>query len=177
MRVTIAAMRMMERPARRVLRLVYYIFLDGRNQRARLRGVCRAGQLLVSAVEKARFETSSRRGRAAWRRSSSGRRWRRDRRDRSAAPGTEGDCGSGRFGKFVAASGRPSARNCAAGPGQETWRWRATATDSSGRCASSSRATTITLRTPEREFRYEVQWTAIVPPTAVGVIQPTSERH
>jgi sortase A len=34
---------------------------------------------------------------------------------------------------------------------------------------------TITLRTPAREFQYEVQWTAIVPPTAVRVLQPTSE--
>lgn len=33
----------------------------------------------------------------------------------------------------------------------------------------------ITLRTPEREFQYQVEWTAIVPPTAVRVIQPTSE--
>jgi sortase A len=33
----------------------------------------------------------------------------------------------------------------------------------------------ITLRTPEREFQYEVQWTAIVPPTAVNVVEPTSE--
>jgi sortase A len=34
----------------------------------------------------------------------------------------------------------------------------------------------ITLRTPEHDFRYEVEWTAIVPPSAAGVIQPTSER-
>lgn len=34
---------------------------------------------------------------------------------------------------------------------------------------------TITLRMPEREFRYEVQWTAVVPPTAVRVLQPTAE--
>ena len=34
---------------------------------------------------------------------------------------------------------------------------------------------TITLRTADREFQYEVEWTAIVPPTAVQVIQPTSE--
>jgi sortase A len=34
----------------------------------------------------------------------------------------------------------------------------------------------ITLRTPERDFRYEVEWTAIVPPSAAGVIQATSER-
>ena len=33
----------------------------------------------------------------------------------------------------------------------------------------------ITLRTPEREFQYQVEWTAIVPPTAVRVIQPKSE--
>jgi sortase A len=33
----------------------------------------------------------------------------------------------------------------------------------------------ITLRTPEREFQYRVEWTAIVPPTAVRVLQPTSE--
>jgi len=35
---------------------------------------------------------------------------------------------------------------------------------------------TITLRTSERDFQYEVEWTAVVPPSAVGVIQPTSER-
>lgn len=35
---------------------------------------------------------------------------------------------------------------------------------------------TITLRTSAREFRYQVEWTAVVPPTAVRVIQPTSER-
>ncbi|MGA7795012.1 MAG: class D sortase [Candidatus Acidiferrales bacterium] len=34
---------------------------------------------------------------------------------------------------------------------------------------------TITLRTPDREFQYEVEWTAVVPPTAVRVIQPTTE--
>jgi sortase A len=34
---------------------------------------------------------------------------------------------------------------------------------------------TITLRTPGREFQYKVEWTAVVPPTAVQVIQPTSE--
>ncbi len=34
---------------------------------------------------------------------------------------------------------------------------------------------TITLRTRDREFHYEVEWTAVVPPTAVRVIQPTSE--
>ena len=33
----------------------------------------------------------------------------------------------------------------------------------------------ITLRTPNREFQYQVEWTAVVPPTAVRVIQPTSE--
>jgi sortase A len=33
----------------------------------------------------------------------------------------------------------------------------------------------ISLRTAEREFQYEVQWTAIVPPTAVHVVEPTSE--
>ena len=33
----------------------------------------------------------------------------------------------------------------------------------------------ITLRTPEREFQYQVEWTAVVPPTAVRVLQPTSE--
>jgi sortase A len=33
----------------------------------------------------------------------------------------------------------------------------------------------ITLRTPEGEFQYEVEWTAVVPPAAVRVIQPTSE--
>jgi len=33
----------------------------------------------------------------------------------------------------------------------------------------------ITLRTPDHEFQYQVEWTAVVPPTAVGVIQPTSE--
>lgn len=32
---------------------------------------------------------------------------------------------------------------------------------------------TITLRTTEREFRYEVLWTAVVPPSAVSVLQPT----
>jgi sortase A len=34
----------------------------------------------------------------------------------------------------------------------------------------------ITLRTPDREFQYQVEWTAIVPPTAARVIQPTSEQ-
>jgi sortase A len=33
----------------------------------------------------------------------------------------------------------------------------------------------ITLRTPDREFQYQVEWTAVVPPTAVRVIQQTSE--
>jgi len=33
----------------------------------------------------------------------------------------------------------------------------------------------ITFKTPNREFHYQVQWTAVVPPTAVRVIQPTSE--
>jgi sortase A len=33
----------------------------------------------------------------------------------------------------------------------------------------------ITLRTQGREFQYQVQWTAVVPPTAVRVLQPTSE--
>lgn len=33
----------------------------------------------------------------------------------------------------------------------------------------------ITLRTAASEYRYEVQWTAIVPPSALRVIQPTSE--
>ena len=34
----------------------------------------------------------------------------------------------------------------------------------------------ITLRTPDREFQYQVEWTAVVPPTAVRVIQPTTEQ-
>lgn len=34
---------------------------------------------------------------------------------------------------------------------------------------------TITLRTTEREFRYEVSWTAVVPPDAAAVLQPTKE--
>jgi len=34
----------------------------------------------------------------------------------------------------------------------------------------------ITLRTPDREFRYQVEWTAVVPPTAVRVLEPTSEQ-
>ena len=33
----------------------------------------------------------------------------------------------------------------------------------------------ITLRTPEREFQYQVEWTAVVSPTAVRVLQPTSK--
>lgn len=33
----------------------------------------------------------------------------------------------------------------------------------------------ITLRTQGREFQYQVEWTAVVPPTATSVIQPTSE--
>ena len=33
----------------------------------------------------------------------------------------------------------------------------------------------IILRTPDREFQYEVEWTAVVLPTAVTVIQPTNE--
>ena len=33
----------------------------------------------------------------------------------------------------------------------------------------------IILRTPGREFQYQVEWTAVVPPSAVHVIQPTSE--
>jgi sortase A len=33
----------------------------------------------------------------------------------------------------------------------------------------------ITLRTRDRQFEYQVEWTAIVPPTATQVIQPTSE--
>jgi len=34
---------------------------------------------------------------------------------------------------------------------------------------------TITLRTPDHDFQYQVEWTAVVPPTAMRVIQPTSE--
>ena len=34
---------------------------------------------------------------------------------------------------------------------------------------------TITLKTPDREFQYQVEWTAVVPPTAVRVLQPTLE--
>ncbi|MBZ5661359.1 MAG: class D sortase [Acidobacteriia bacterium] len=33
----------------------------------------------------------------------------------------------------------------------------------------------ITFRTPDREFQYQVEWTAVVPPTAVRVIEPTSD--
>jgi sortase A len=33
----------------------------------------------------------------------------------------------------------------------------------------------ITLMMPDREFQYEVEWTAAVSPTAVRVIQPTTE--
>lgn len=33
----------------------------------------------------------------------------------------------------------------------------------------------IILRTKNRDFQYQVEWTAVVPPTAVGVIKPTSE--
>jgi sortase A len=33
----------------------------------------------------------------------------------------------------------------------------------------------IIFKTPEREFQYEVEWTAVVAPTAVGVLQPTSQ--
>lgn len=33
----------------------------------------------------------------------------------------------------------------------------------------------ITLRTRDRELHYEVEWTAVVPPTAVQMIQPTIE--
>jgi sortase A len=34
---------------------------------------------------------------------------------------------------------------------------------------------TITLRTSNSEFHYQVEWTAVVPPNAVRMIQPTSE--
>ena len=34
----------------------------------------------------------------------------------------------------------------------------------------------ITLRTPAREFQYQVEWTAVVPPTVVRVLQPTSQQ-
>lgn len=33
----------------------------------------------------------------------------------------------------------------------------------------------IILRTADREFQYQVEWTAVVPPSSVRVIQPTSE--
>jgi sortase A len=33
----------------------------------------------------------------------------------------------------------------------------------------------ITLRTRDQEFHYQVEWTAVVPPTATRVIQPTRE--
>ena len=33
----------------------------------------------------------------------------------------------------------------------------------------------IILRMTDRDFQYQVEWTAVVPPTAVRVIQPTSE--
>jgi len=33
----------------------------------------------------------------------------------------------------------------------------------------------ITLSTPDREFQYQVEWTAVVPPNAVRVLRPTSE--
>jgi sortase A len=33
----------------------------------------------------------------------------------------------------------------------------------------------ITFRTHDRQFEYQVEWTAIVPPSATQVIQPTSE--
>lgn len=33
----------------------------------------------------------------------------------------------------------------------------------------------ITLRTRDQEIQYQVEWTAVVPPTAMRVIQPTSE--
>ena len=33
----------------------------------------------------------------------------------------------------------------------------------------------ILFRTPDGEFQYQVEWTAIVPPSAVRVIEPTSE--
>lgn len=33
----------------------------------------------------------------------------------------------------------------------------------------------IILRTADREFQYQVEWTAVVPPNAVRVIEPTSE--
>jgi len=33
----------------------------------------------------------------------------------------------------------------------------------------------ITLAAPDHKFQYEVQWTAVVPPNAVRVLQPTAE--
>jgi hypothetical protein len=33
----------------------------------------------------------------------------------------------------------------------------------------------IIFRMPDREFQYQVEWTAVVPPTEVRVIQPTTE--
>lgn len=33
----------------------------------------------------------------------------------------------------------------------------------------------IVIKTPASQFEYQVEWTAVVPPTAVRVIQPTSE--
>jgi sortase A len=37
------------------------------------------------------------------------------------------------------------------------------------------RGDSVILRTTDREFQYQVEWTAVMPPTAVRVIQPTSE--
>jgi sortase A len=34
---------------------------------------------------------------------------------------------------------------------------------------------TISLRTPGHDFQYQVEWTAVVPPTAMQIILPTSE--
>jgi len=34
---------------------------------------------------------------------------------------------------------------------------------------------TITLKRPDREFQYQVEWTAVVPPTAIRAVQPTLE--
>jgi len=33
----------------------------------------------------------------------------------------------------------------------------------------------VTLSTPDRKYQYLVEWTAVVPPTAVRVLQPTAE--
>ncbi len=33
----------------------------------------------------------------------------------------------------------------------------------------------VTLTTPDRKYQYLVEWTAVVPPTAVRVLQPTAE--